>query len=353
MNGATARTDPARGGAAPRRRLRVLTWHVHGNYLYSLTQTPHDFVVPVLPGNPPGYAALGPRIPWGPNVRQVPAEHLHKEPLDCVIYQSRGAFERDRFRLLTPGQRALPCAYIEHNPPEPHPTDTVHFFRHERGILVHVTHYNALMWHAPGVRTRVVEHGIVAPAAALYTGELARGITVINNLPQRGRRVGVDLYEWTARRVPLDLIGMRSEAMGGLGEVPNMEVAATMAKYRFFFTPIRYASLGLSLVEAMMAGMPIVGVAATELPNVITNGVEGYVDSRPDRLLDCMRQLIHEPELARRWGLAARKTALKRFSIERHIDDWNEVLAALAEMGREGAGHECRQGYEPNGARHG
>lgn len=26
-----------------RKRLRVLTWHVHGNYLYYLSQAPHDF----------------------------------------------------------------------------------------------------------------------------------------------------------------------------------------------------------------------------------------------------------------------------------------------------------------------
>ena len=26
-----------------KRRLRILTWHVHGNYLYYLTQVPHDF----------------------------------------------------------------------------------------------------------------------------------------------------------------------------------------------------------------------------------------------------------------------------------------------------------------------
>lgn len=332
--------DPAPRAAGASGRLRILTWHVHGNYLYSLTRLPHDFVVPRLPDDPPGYGALGTKIPWGLNVRQVPACELRHEALDCVIYQSRAAFERDRLLLLTPEQQALPCAYIEHNPPEPHPTDTMHFFRHEHGVLVHVTHHNALMWQAPGVCTRVIEHGIVAPPGVLYTGELARGITAINHLQRRGRRVGADLYEWAARRVPLDLIGMQSEAMGGLGEISNMQVPAHMAQYRFFFSPIRYASLGLSLVEAMMAGMPIVGIAATELPNVIDNGVEGYVDSRRDRLVDCMRQLIDDPALARQWGLAARNTALRRFSIERFVDDWNGVLALLTGVRQEGAWHE-------------
>jgi glycosyltransferase involved in cell wall biosynthesis len=80
----------------------------------------------------------------------------------------------------------------------------------------------------------------------------------------------------------------------------------------------------------MMAGLPVIGIAATELPNVIANGVNGWVDSRPRRLVDCMRQLIHEPDLARRWGQAAREAALERFSIDRYIGDWNTLLAGLA-----------------------
>src|SRR5690606_3171270 len=132
-------------------------------------QLPHDFVVPILPGNPPGYGALGTKIPWGANVRQVPAHALRDEALDCVIYQSRAPYEEDRLRWLTPGQQALPSIYIEHNPPAPHSTDTTHCFRHEQGMLVHVTHYNAFMWHSPVVPTRVIEHGIIALAHTLST----------------------------------------------------------------------------------------------------------------------------------------------------------------------------------------
>lgn len=316
-------------GKSGGRRLRILTWHVHGNYLYSLTRVPHEFIVPVRPGNPPGYGSLGDRIPWGANVREVAADRVRDETLDCVVYQSRQAFERDRLELLTPEQQALPCAYIEHDPPQPHPTDTAHWFRHDRGLLVHVTHYNGLMWDAGDMPTRVVEHGIVPAVDVAYQGDLARGIVVINHLKRRGRRMGADIFEAARERVALDLIGMDAEALGGLGEVPNMDVARVMARYRFYFTPIRYTSLGLSLVEAMMTGLPVVGVAATELPGVIRNGENGYVDTRPERLVDCMRQLLAEPELARRWGEAGRQTALERFGIERFVSDWLDVFSTL------------------------
>lgn len=312
------------------RRLRILVWHVHGNYLYSLTQAPHDFYVPQSDNGRPGYGALGRKIPWGGNVHPVPANQVRDLDLDAVVYQSAHNLA-DAPMLLSPAQRRLPCAYIEHNPPAPLAAETVHPFRHEHGLLVHVTPYNAVMWDAGGMPQRVVEHGMPDPGL-LYRGDLARGIVVVNHLMHRGRRVGADLYTQAAASVPLDLIGMGSEdTEGGLGEIANMEVAAFIGRYRFFFSPVRYASLGLSLVEAMLSGVPVVGFAATELPCVISSGRDGYVDTRPARLHAVMRQLLHEPALAREWGLAGRRTALARFSIDRFVADWNQVYATLTE----------------------
>ncbi len=316
--------------------LRILTWHVHGNYLYSLTHVPHQFIIPVTPDNRAGYSCLGNKIPWGSNVRMVSAERLHEQELDCIIYQSRHAYEHDRLYLLTPEQQRLPSVYIEHNPPEPHPTDTRHFFHHPLGMLVHVTHYNALMWDAAGMPVAVIEHGVPEAPDVRYGGELERGIVVINNLARRGRRVGADIYEWAERSMPLDLIGMGSESMkGGKGEIANMDVPAFVARYRFFFSPIRYASLGLSLVEAMMAGVPVVGIAATELPRIIQNGVNGYVDNRQCALLDVARHLLDDPNLAREWGRAAQQTARERFNMTRFVADWEHLLFKLTGVGND------------------
>lgn len=35
-------------------RLRILTWHVHGNYLYYLTQAPHEFYLVADAARGPG-----------------------------------------------------------------------------------------------------------------------------------------------------------------------------------------------------------------------------------------------------------------------------------------------------------
>ena len=40
--------------------------------------------------------------------------------------------------------------------------------------------------------------------------------------------------------------------------------------------------------------------------------------------------LLKEPALAREWGEAGRRTVLERFSIERFVDDWLELLREWA-----------------------
>lgn len=312
----------------------MLTWHVHGNYLYYLSQAPHVFFVPVdvdERGRPrDGYTPLGQQLPWGDNVQQVARRDVRNLAVDCVLYQSRGHWEHDRFDVLSSAQRALPSIYIEHDPPRAHPTDTRHPIDDPRVLLVHVTHFNALMWDAGATPVCVIEHGVKVPDDARYRGELAEGIAVVNHLERRGRRLGADIYEAMHARVPLALVGMESQRMqGGLGEVPNAQLPSFIARYRFFFNPIRWTSLGLAVLEAMTVGMPVVGLATTEMSTVVANGVTGWVDTDPERLVAVMRDLLDDPELARRWGQAARTTALARFGIERFVADWNDALAQV------------------------
>jgi glycosyltransferase involved in cell wall biosynthesis len=172
----------------------------------------------------------------------------------------------------------------------------------------------------------VIEHGVQLLHPARYSGELERGVVVVNNIGARGRRLGADLFAQAHQQVPLTLVGMNAQQVGGHGELPNAELPGFMAKHRFFFNPIRYTSLGLSIIEAMMVGLPIVGLATTELVTVVQNGVNGFVDTRPERLADAMRALLKDPAEAGRLGEAARRTAEERFNIGRFIDDWLQAL---------------------------
>jgi glycosyltransferase involved in cell wall biosynthesis len=193
-------------------------------------------------------------------------------------------------------------------------------------LLVHVTPFNALMWDNGRTPTRVIEHGVLIPEGSAYRGELERGLVITNHLARRGRRMGADLFAEVRAQVPLELIGMAADELGGLGEVSPARVAPFAAHYRFLFSPIRYSSLGLAVIEAMMAGMPVVALATAEMATVIENGVSGYVDTKLATLVERMHELLRNPALARQLGAGARRRAHARFSIGRFSADWDAAL---------------------------
>lgn len=303
-------------------RPRVLTWHVHGSYLYYLAHTPCLFILPVKEGRPEGYGGRGGNFAWPENVVEVPAEEIPDTDFDLILFQSKRNYLRDQFDILTPGQRRLPRIFLEHDPGLESPTDTSHPVDDPNALLVHVTAFNELMWNSGKTPTRVIEHGVTVPDGIRYTGAKASGISVVNNLERRGRRLGADVVDRVANEVPIDLAGMGSEHLGGLGDLPHRELLQREAEYRFFFNPIRYTSLGLSVLEAMMIGLPIVGLGTTEMNNVVENGV--------DRLIEHMQRLIADPDEAARLGEGARVCALERFNIERFATDWLTTFEEVA-----------------------
>lgn len=312
------------------RRLRVLTWHVHGNYLWYLTQAPHDFYVPFRAGGAPGYGGRSPGFPWPPNLHQVASSDVRRRAFDVVIFQTHRNWLVDQHELLSDAQRRLPRICIEHDPPLEHPVDQRHPVQDRDVLIVHVTPFNALAWDTGDVPTHVIDHGVVVPPDVAYTGELDRGIVAINNLRTRGRRLGADLFLRARDRLPLDLVGLDAESLGGIGPVPPVGLRAFEAHYRFLFHPSRWSSLGLAVIEAMSIGMPVAALATTEMPMVIEDGVHGLIDTDIDRLISRMRDLIDDPGLAREMGECARQRALERFHIDRFTDDWDRVLRLVA-----------------------
>lgn len=310
---------------------RILTWHVHGNYLYYLTQNKScDFYIPFKKDEETGYLPIGSEFPWGKNVHSVPAEEVKNLKLDLILFQSsypsHKIYLEDQFEILSTNQLNLPKIYLEHEPPRKHPTDTKHITYDSDIMLVHVTYFNSLMWDSGKTAVRVIEHGVVVPKVS-YIGDLSKGAVVINNLDQRGRRLGLDIFEKVRKVIPLDLIGIDSEILGGLGEVPHQKLLEALSRYRFVFNPVRYSSLGLSLCEAMMIGMPVVGLATTEVVTVIQNEVSGFLDTNVEALIPKMQLLINDQNLALKMGKESQKIAQKRFNIQRFVKDWEEVIS--------------------------
>ena len=286
-----------------------------------------EFYVPFTPERGEGYGGVPDPHLWTANLHEIPAHTVRNHRFDCIVFQSRRNYLHDQYEILSSEQQKLPRIYLEHDPPREQPTDTHHIVDDPNVLLVHVTHFNDLMWDSGRTPTRVIEHGVAITPGVSYSGELARGVVVVNGLKRRGRRLGADIFERVRQQVPLDLVGMWAEELGGLGEIKRPQLPVFEARYRFFFNPIRYTSLGLAVCEAMMLGMPIVGLATTEMVTVIKNGVSGYVHTDVNFLIERMHELLADSSHARQMGQAAQRYAQVHFSIERFARDWDAALA--------------------------
>ena len=311
--------------------MRVLLWHVHGSWTTAFVQGEHDYLVPVLPDRGPDGRGRARTYTWPEGVREVTPAEVHDVDVDVIVLQRPHELEGLAEEWLggrRPG-RDVPAVYLEHNAPQGRVAEMRHpAADRDDVLLVHVTHFNDLFWDAGSTRSRVVEHGIVDPGYR-YTGELERSAVVVNEARRRGRVTGTDLLARLGAAVPMDVFGMDAGAVGGIEDVPQALLHHEMGRRRVYLHPIRWTSLGLSLLEAMHLGMPVVALATTEVPEAVPPEA-GVVSTRVDVLEAALRRLVADPDEARERGVAARTAALSRYGLERFLHDWDRVLEEVA-----------------------
>lgn len=307
--------------------MRVLLWHVHGAWTTSFVHGPHTYLVPVLPDRGPDGRGRARTYRWPANAVEVTPEEAAETPVDAVVLQRPEELAGLAERWLggrRPG-RDLPAVYVEHNAPQGRINEMRHPAAHRPDLtLVHVTHFNALFWDAGSIPTRVIEHGVVDPGPR-YSGELRRAAVVVNEPARRARVTGTDLLPALDEPMPIDLFGIGAGSLGGIEDLPQARLHEEMARRRAYLHPIRWTSLGLSLIEAMHLGMPVVALATTEVAEAVPPEA-GVVSNRLEVLRDALARLADDPRAAAEMGAAAREAALRRYGLGRFLTDWNELL---------------------------
>jgi hypothetical protein len=311
--------------------VNVLLWHVHGSWTTALVQGEHTYLLPVVPDRGPEGRGRAQTWDWPSAAVEVTREEAADADVDVVLLQRPEELDGLAERWLggrRPG-RDLPAIYVEHNAPQGRINEMRHPAADRDGCTIcHVTHFNALFWDCGTTPTRVIEHGIVDPGYR-YTGEEPRAAVVINEARRRARVTGTDLLErFAAAGVPVDLFGMDAGSVGGIEDVPQHRLHDEMARRRVYLHPIRWTSLGLSLLEAMHLGMPVVALATTEAPEAVPAGA-GVISTRVDVLAEAARTFLADPDRAREAGRAARAAALERYGLERFLSEWDDLLSEV------------------------
>ncbi len=100
------------------------------------------------------------------------------------------------------------------------------------------------------------------------------------------------------------------------------DVRPHLAATDIFLSLAYEESFGLSVIEAMAAGLPIVGPQAGAIPEIITDGVEGFLVPLSDfaggpgeKLATAVAKLAKDTELRKKMGAAGQKKVDEKFAL--------------------------------------
>ncbi len=314
--------------------MRVAIWHQHGSWMDAFVRGSHTYLVPTNEARDQDGRGTAGRN-WPSVVEVAPDEARDSEP-DVLVVQREAELEllAEKWFGLRPAVD-VPVVVLEHNMPRGDIAEMRHWAADRSDLLVvHVTHNNRVLWDTGSTRTTVIEHGIADPGLR-YTGELHSGAAVINEAARRWRLVGTDLLGGFAEIAPVDLFGMGGADAAALvpglvaqGDLGLDDLHTEVARRRCYLHLNRWTSLGLSLLESMMLGVPPVALAATEAPSTIPRD-GGIASNDLDALHRRYREYLADPEMAAAHGREARRAVSERHGLERFLRDWDELLTEV------------------------
>lgn len=111
------------------------------------------------------------------------------------------------------------------------------------------------------------------------------------------------------------------------GYVPNEQIPIELSKIDIFCLTSFYESFGVSAIEAMSCGLPVIASDAKGFKEIIENGVNGYIVPKKNEkaLFEKMKELYISPSLRNKIGKNARLRILERYTWDKSLDIMEEL----------------------------
>jgi hypothetical protein len=193
------------------------------------------------------------------------------------------------------------------------------------GVAIAVTELKATSW---GLSECAVVESAADPDEYLpWRGNVASGLRVANQIQSRRAYLGWDLHEAAFTGLPLRILGHNPDMPGVEPAAGWDDLKRQLASHRFF---VHTAGLGLedgfnmALMEALAAGMPVVGNRHPTSP--VEHGVSGFLSDDPLALGSFAKRLLDDPALAQRMSRAAVDLARRRFSTASFVRGLEDAL---------------------------
>lgn len=113
----------------------------------------------------------------------------------------------------------------------------------------------------------------------------------------------------------------------------RQDIPQLLASSDVFASSSHREGLPLSVLEAMMAGLPIVATSVGDIPNVVTKETGVVVPPhQPEMLAEALNDLLKDPSKRREMGKAAKDRAMREYSLDvwmrRQVQLYKDVVGS-------------------------
>ncbi|HEX8599604.1 MAG TPA: glycosyltransferase [Chloroflexia bacterium] len=233
--------------------------------------------------------------------------------------------------------------------------------RSAQRVLSNSPYGSRRIWNAYRRKAVVIEHGMDFREPDVATIESLREryglhgkpvVVTVNHLHPRKR---IDLFIRAVHHAAEQVLGTVGLVVGGgperasletlaeslgmvegrdvifTGAVPEEELPAHYALGNVYMHTGREESFGLSVIEALGLGLPVVSVNEGGPCDTVQHGRSGYlVPATPEALGSAAADLLSDPERARAMGSAGSNFVYSRFQWEKGADTLLKVLGHVA-----------------------
>ncbi len=114
------------------------------------------------------------------------------------------------------------------------------------------------------------------------------------------------------------------------GRLPEFEKNNLLINSDILIVPSRHENFPMVILEAMSAGLPVIGTDVGGIPEQIMNGVNGViVKPTVDSLYEAIKDLITHQYIAEKMGTEGKKSFQKYFTKEKMIRDKMNIINEL------------------------
>ncbi len=310
-----------------KKKLNILTAPTHEAYEVELCKTGHNFYAyqhnsfkswnDSYRPRPENYNLLS-----GGNNGQLPMW------LDFDLVLSQNKF--GQFQILAPVAKALqlPLISLEHTLPMPEwKVNRLVECANMRGNLnAFISEFSIKQWGWQNHKdTVVVHHGI--DTGVFTPGNDKREVrilSVVNDWINRDWCCGFNIWRRTIAGLPAYVLGATPGLSRPAGSL--QELVQAYQQSRIFYNTSTISPVPTVLLEAMACGCAVVSTATCMIPEIIQNGINGFISNDEKELRGYLELLLKDEELANKLGENARNTITEKFSSQVFVDNWNKVF---------------------------